>query len=316
MLLLVLILVVLAFGLLVFALQAGSVVAAWVSVGLSVAAALVLVVDWFQRRSAMRAGAASVKAAGGQSLGDQEVRHDPEPATEVLPVIPPSGPVPVQHAQDSTDAPTMVAAPLGGHAPGEPAEDREAGPDGGPADGERTVLMPAVQPSGSAAGPSGATQGLTGSGGSSSLSVVKSSVDTGADDLSREDPEQGSDAPGDATVAVDTSKRTPAAEKSETSAESRTDSDAEMVDDEDDEDDAGVAEDTADVDTAAATESGDGPPVEPAARTDLSKGADSKGSDSKGSDSKGSDSKGTGTAHGAAAAVAGVRAGDSNLSGR
>ena len=57
MLLLVLILVLIAFGLLVVALLTGSVLWAWVSVGVSVAAAAVLLVDWLQRRSAVRAGA-------------------------------------------------------------------------------------------------------------------------------------------------------------------------------------------------------------------------------------------------------------------
>ena len=60
MLLLVLILVLIAFGLLVVALLSGSVLWAWVSVGVSVAAAAVLLVDWLQRRSAVRAGAGQV----------------------------------------------------------------------------------------------------------------------------------------------------------------------------------------------------------------------------------------------------------------
>ena len=64
MLLLVLILVLLAFGLLVVALLSGSVLWAWVSVGVSVAAAAVLLVDWLQRRNAVKAGAV---AAGSNS---------------------------------------------------------------------------------------------------------------------------------------------------------------------------------------------------------------------------------------------------------
>ncbi len=59
MLLLVLILVLLAFALLVVALLSGNVIAAWVSVGLSVVAAVVLLIEWLQRRSAVKAGAAA-----------------------------------------------------------------------------------------------------------------------------------------------------------------------------------------------------------------------------------------------------------------
>jgi hypothetical protein len=62
-LLLVLILVLVAFGLLVVALLTGNVLCAWLSVAVSVAAAVVLVVDWLQRRSALKAGA----AAGAQT---------------------------------------------------------------------------------------------------------------------------------------------------------------------------------------------------------------------------------------------------------
>ena len=54
MLLLVLILVLIAFGLLVVALLSGSVLWAWGSVGVSVAAAAVLLVDWLQRRNAVK----------------------------------------------------------------------------------------------------------------------------------------------------------------------------------------------------------------------------------------------------------------------
>lgn len=218
MLLLVLILVVLAFGLLVFALQAGSVIAAWVSVGLSVAAALVLLVDWLQRRSAMRAGAASLEAAGERPTPrEREFDRDPEPATEVLPVIPPSGPVPIQGQGPEAEEATMVAARPAGPASAEVTELTRA--DAGPAgahddadDGAKTVLMPAVQPSGSSAGPSGATPGFTASSGSSSPSVTKSGADAAGDVPSGEGAPPGTDAPAaapgsDATVAVDTRKR-------------------------------------------------------------------------------------------------------------
>ncbi len=84
MLLLVLILVLIAFGLLVVALLSGSVLWAWVSVGVSVAAAAVLLIDYLQRRSAVKAGAQAGAVSAPPSTGSAEV----EPVTEVLPVIP------------------------------------------------------------------------------------------------------------------------------------------------------------------------------------------------------------------------------------
>ena len=60
---------------------------AWVSVAVSVAAAAVLLVDWLQRRSAVKAG----PGGGGQraSSATQAPRADIEPVTEVLPVYTP-----------------------------------------------------------------------------------------------------------------------------------------------------------------------------------------------------------------------------------
>ena len=88
MLLLVLILVLIAFGLLVVALLSGSVLWAWVSVGVSVAAAAVLLVDWLQRRSAVRAGAEAGDAAP-IGVPAQLPDRDPivEPATEIIPAL-------------------------------------------------------------------------------------------------------------------------------------------------------------------------------------------------------------------------------------
>ena len=88
MLLLVLILVLIAFGLLVVALLSGSVLWAWVSVGVSVAAAAVLLVDWLQRRSAVRAGAEAGDAAP-IGVAAQLPDRDPivEPATEIIPAV-------------------------------------------------------------------------------------------------------------------------------------------------------------------------------------------------------------------------------------
>ena len=78
MLLLVLILVLIAFGLLVVAWLTGSVLWAWVSVGVSVAAAAVLMIDWMMRRSAVRAGSDAVATSGGSAPGYAPPRV-PEP---------------------------------------------------------------------------------------------------------------------------------------------------------------------------------------------------------------------------------------------
>jgi hypothetical protein len=58
-----------------------------VSVGVSVAAAAVLLVDWLQRRSALRAGAEAGDAA--PAAVPSHVREPVvEPATEVIPAVP------------------------------------------------------------------------------------------------------------------------------------------------------------------------------------------------------------------------------------
>ena len=139
MLLLVLILVLIAFGLLVVALLSGSVLWAWVSVGVSVAAAAVLLVDWLQRRSAVRAGAEAGDAAS--SAASAPVGRDPvvEPATEVIPAIRPNTSTP-----DSRTG-TADAPPAGGD------ERHEV---------QETVVLRAVAPPGSAEGPSGAHGGI------------------------------------------------------------------------------------------------------------------------------------------------------------
>ncbi|SHK85372.1 hypothetical protein SAMN05443637_11371 [Pseudonocardia thermophila] len=188
MLLLVLILVLVAFGLLVFALQAQSVVWALVSVGVSVVAGLVLLVDWLQRRAETRAGVASLEAAGTRPPSPDQ-QPEPEPATEVLPVVPPAG------APPGAEAPTAVAArPTAGA-----ADDVD--------DSEQTVLMPVVEPSGSPARPSGAPDGTTGSSESSSRSVTDGPSRAGADipagsTGAASDPAAG-DTDGDGEVAAE-----------------------------------------------------------------------------------------------------------------
>jgi hypothetical protein len=160
-LLLVLILVLLAFGLLVVALLSGSVLWAWVSVGVSVAAAAVLLVDWLHRRSAVRAGAQAGDAGSASGpaapstvpppslLRPPELHeHGAEPATEVLPVIRPDAPAPGTQAE--ADAVGL---------------DERQGT-------QETVVLHAVPPSGSEEQPSGAHGGITSSGPNSSQSVT------------------------------------------------------------------------------------------------------------------------------------------------
>ena len=87
MLLLVLILVLVAFGLLVVALLTGNVLSAWLSVAVSVAAAVVLIIDWLQRRSAVKAGRAGAESTPAPR--PQTSHEDLDPVTEVLPVYTP-----------------------------------------------------------------------------------------------------------------------------------------------------------------------------------------------------------------------------------
>lgn len=160
MLLLVLILVLIAFGLLVVALLAGNVLWAWVSVGVSVAAAAVLVIDWLQRRSAIKAGTEpppELATGTGKAVGAAD------PITEVMAIVPPSA---AQRTGSAGFPPGRSAAE--GSAAGRGADARF-----GPASAaEQTVWIPAVQPSGSAMRPSGAEGGVTSSSGSSSPTVV------------------------------------------------------------------------------------------------------------------------------------------------
>lgn len=147
MLLLVLILVLIAFGLLVVALLSGSVLWAWVSVVVSIAAAGVLLADWQQRRSAVRAGAESGEPEPEPEPGTARARYaDVEPATEVIPVV-------------------------GGAAAGGGTGTSIFGARD---DTQDTVVMPAVQPSGSPGRPSGADDSITSSGGNQSLAVTES----------------------------------------------------------------------------------------------------------------------------------------------
>jgi hypothetical protein len=157
-LLLVLILVLIAFGLLVVALLTGSVLWAWVSVGVSVAAAAVLAVDWLQRRSAVKAGAEGGDVAPLPPASPVPPPHmldrEPavEPATEIIPVV---------HADD----PYPGAPPTGAEAAADDRRDERP-------DTRETVVMRAFAPSGSAGGPPGAHGGIAPSGQDPSQSVT------------------------------------------------------------------------------------------------------------------------------------------------
>lgn len=198
MLLLVLILVLAAFGLLLVGWLTSSVIVAWTSVAVSVAAAVVLVIDNIQRRAALRAGdeRSDDIAPGTPRRGEPAV--DPhggvrpgggpggtggfggpfggaggglgevEAATEVLPVIRPGGPAPAGPGgmpggpQQRPGWPGDRSAPPHGAPPGPGASSpgfAPAPPTDGPVDNRQTVVMPAVQPSGQPSGSADAPLG-------------------------------------------------------------------------------------------------------------------------------------------------------------
>jgi hypothetical protein len=105
-LLLVLVLVLIAFGLLVVALLSGSALWAWVSVAVSVVAAGVLLVDWLQRRAAVRNADRQQVA---QAAPPEWSGFDADPVTEQIPVIRPEAVAP---AEDIAAAETVVVAPV------------------------------------------------------------------------------------------------------------------------------------------------------------------------------------------------------------
>lgn len=181
MLVLVLILVVIALVLLVAGWFLHVVALAWTSVVISLIAALVLAYDWWQTRAAVKAGDraeadASGRGTGAAAVPDQadrastEVGHgaDMEPATQVLPVVRPDG----------------------GAASGAPEAAHNAT--------DETIQMPAVRPSGSAEGPSGASR----SGGLSSHTVTGSGAED-AVDPSGVGSHAGAPAGADASVGAD-----------------------------------------------------------------------------------------------------------------
>ena len=181
MLLLVLILVLVAFGLLVVALLTGNVLSAWLSVAVSVAAAVVLIIDWLQRRSAVKAGRAGVESASAPQ--PQTSHQDLDPVTEVLPVYTPES--------DEPEEPEKRFNRVG--------------------DGQQTVVMPAVQPSGSGGRPSGAEGPSTPSGGSSSPRVTEAGTGEGggsrADEPGgRSDDRSDDRSDAESTVVVDIRK--------------------------------------------------------------------------------------------------------------
>jgi hypothetical protein len=177
-LLLVLILILIAFGLLVVALLTGSVLWAWVSVAVSAVAALVLVVDTVQRRSAVRAGAQADAVTQDRPPRQRSYPElDPrglEPVTEILPVVPSGGARSGRPERPASDAPAPEAPPAVPPAPPEraPAVDQSAG--------QRTQVMGPVQPSGSDTRPPGAAGVSAPKASSASPSVSNTGVDVAA----------------------------------------------------------------------------------------------------------------------------------------
>jgi hypothetical protein len=191
-LLLVLILVLVAFGLLVVALLTSSVTWAWVSVAVSVGAAGVLLLDWLQRRSAVRAGDRQVPAApAAGTLGPEPPRIPGGDAiTEVIPVVQPGYP---EQPDATEDRATEEAS-------GRPGVEGQI--DDERSDVQATTVLPVVQPSGSADRPSGADPALTASSGIWSPSVTESGTSStrnvDEDDGSGAVPEVGPLAPSGA----------------------------------------------------------------------------------------------------------------------
>lgn len=122
MLLLVLILVLIAFGLLVVALLSGSALWAWVSVAVSVVAAAVLLVDWLQRRSAVRS-ADRQQAAQASPPGWAGAAADP--VTEQIPVVRPGAATPPEQV---ASADTVVVGPAERRPPVSPQQPPGAPP--------------------------------------------------------------------------------------------------------------------------------------------------------------------------------------------
>lgn len=223
MLLLVLILVLIAFGLLVVALLSGSVIWAWVSVAVSVAAAVSLLVDWWHRRSAVKAGSETgaataapqaVRAPSTPPPGSPPVGRAPadyyEPVTEVLPAVPAPGGPPVSDEPATPEA--AVADSTDGADTSSPARGSSVFAAG--ADSEATTVMPVVQPPGSAGPPSGAVEGDTRTNEPSSHGVTDAPSDGDAPKTpvgGPEEPPTGapavSDATSDASVADDAGRR-------------------------------------------------------------------------------------------------------------
>lgn len=154
MLLLVLVLVLIAFALLVFALLSGSVLSAWLAVGVSVVAGIVLLVDWLHRRAAVKAGAESdltPPMAGGGDI---------DPVTEIFAVQPAAAVEPVR-----------PAAAVDGVTTATPSASGDPSSSGG--DGQQTMVLPTVRPFSSDSRPLGATSPNTPSGSFSSPSATK-----------------------------------------------------------------------------------------------------------------------------------------------
>jgi hypothetical protein len=116
MLYLVLTLVIVAFGLLIAALTTANTVWAWVSVAISVVAAVLLVMDW--ARSRRRVAATSVR----RDEAPAAVEPPPQHQQPNVPVAPP--PAPPEPAEATSEIPRAVEPPVAAEEPGvEPVDE-------------------------------------------------------------------------------------------------------------------------------------------------------------------------------------------------
>ncbi|MEU6647476.1 hypothetical protein ABZ863_33820 [Saccharomonospora sp. NPDC046836] len=99
----VLILVLAALGLVVTALITANSLWAWISIGLSALAGLLLVIDWLRRRSAAGARSTSRETTDGDEQDEDGQEPEPEPATEGKATGKPASAEPTEEQTDAAD---------------------------------------------------------------------------------------------------------------------------------------------------------------------------------------------------------------------
>ncbi|OLR94202.1 hypothetical protein [Actinokineospora bangkokensis] len=103
MLIIVLLLVLVAFGLLVAALTTANTLFAWISVAVSVAAAVLLVVDWVQTRRRKQGDADAGPAAADDEPDEDDTPDEDEPEPPAQAAVDPPGDEPAEEATDAAD---------------------------------------------------------------------------------------------------------------------------------------------------------------------------------------------------------------------